>query len=64
MQNEERYKIDKEKSKKYNPNNMFKNQNERIKNETKEETAMVNVKDEKFFAKIIKFLKEIIRKKR
>lgn len=62
IEEKERYdlqKIEEEKSKKYNPNNIFKN-----KQADKITTNLpVEVKKEKFFKKLVKFIKNIINKR-
>lgn len=52
-------KIEKEKSKKYNPDSIFKNN---IKYDKKEEVALAEVEERKWYEKIFSFIKKILKK--
>lgn len=52
-------KIEKEKSEKYNPDSIFKNN---IKYDKKEEVALAEVEERKWYEKIFSFIKKILKK--
>ena len=58
MQNYERRKLEEEKLKKYNPDNLFKNSSTENISETIKEKALIETKKEKFYEKILKLLKK------
>lgn len=59
MQNYERRKLEEEKLKKYNPDNLFKDSSTENISETIKEKALIETKKEKFHEKILKLLKKI-----
>ena len=58
MQNYERRKLEEEKLKKYNPDNLFKDSSTENISETIKEKALIETKKEKFYEKILKLLKK------
>ena len=56
IQNYERRKLEEEKLKKYNPDNLFKNSSTENTSETIKEKALIETKKEKFYDKLLKFL--------
>ena len=59
MQNYERRKLEEEKLKKYNPDNLFKDSSTENISETIKEKALIETKKEKFYEKILKLLKKL-----
>lgn len=59
IQNYERRKLEEEKLKKYNPDNLFKNSSTENTSETTKEKALIETKKEKFYEKILKLLKKL-----
>lgn len=59
MQNYERRKLEEEKLKKYNPDNLFKDSSTENISETIKEKALIETKKEKFHEKILKLLKKL-----
>lgn len=58
VQQQERIKIENEKKEKYNSDELFKNKKETI----KQEVAMVEVKEQKWYEKVLKFFRKIFKK--
>ena len=59
MQNEERLKLDKEKSRKYNPDNIFKDKIQQ-EHSAEQETAIIEAKEDNIFKKIKSFLSKLL----
>lgn len=63
-QNNERRKIEEEKRKKYNVDNIFKERQNNSRAETvKKEEALIEIKEEKWYEKIVSWIKRILKKK-
>ena len=63
-QNNERRKIEEEKRKKYNVDNIFKEiQNNSHVEAVKKEEALIEIKEEKWYEKIVSWIKRILKKK-
>ena len=61
--NENQKKINAIKKEKYNPDNIFKNTNKSISKEEKRTSNIIEVKEEKWYRKIIKLIKNLLKRK-
>jgi len=61
--NQNQDKIEKEKYQKYNPDNIFKNKlNKDVISDSKEELALVEIKDKQWYLKILDFFKSLLKR--
>ena len=62
-QNYERQKLEQQKFEKYNPERLFENKRQPIIEEVKNISTMIEVKEEKMYQKIFKFIKNLFKRK-
>ena len=60
--NQNQQTLEKEKRKKYNPENLFKDKKDNTHNEVKEELALMEIKNENWYEKIFSFFKSILKR--